>query len=96
MFQSYGLERNVFKPTHISGGSLDQIFTFLMQQQQQQQLQCTNTFVDSSRSLASDHFPVCRNLTIEFEKKYFKDTSYSKLSNIDQPTFNSELKYAHK
>lgn len=87
LFQSYGLERNVFEPTHISGGSLDQIFTFSMQQQ----LQCNNVYVDSSRSLASDHFPVYCNFTMDFEKKYFKDISYRKLSNIDQPTFNSQL-----
>ena len=28
---------------------------------------------------------------MDFEKKYFKDISYRKLSNIDQPTFNSQL-----
>ena len=86
LFLSYGLERYVFEPTHIAGGSLDQIFVFSLHHQ----LQCSVT-VDSSRSLTSDHFPVYCDLSMIFEKKYFKKITYRKVSNIDQSVFKQEL-----
>ena len=87
LLQSYGLERKVFDATHISGGSLDQIFIFSMHNK----LKCNNIVVDTSRSVASDHFPVYCDLTMEFEKKYFKHITYRRVSNIDQTIFSFEL-----
>ena len=86
LFQSYGLERNVFEPTHIAGGSLDQIFTFTLHKQ----LKC-KVSVDSSRSLPSDHFPVYCELSLSFEHKYFKEITYRKLSYTNTVKFTEDL-----
>lgn len=86
VFQSYGLERNVFEPTHISGGSLDQIFIFSLKNQ----LNC-EIKIDSTRAISSDHFPVYCYLTLAFEKKFIKNITYRKLCSIDNESFAMEL-----
>ena len=86
ILQSYGLQRNVFESTHIGGGSLDQIFTFSLKNQ----LNC-EVDIDSTRALSSDHFPVYCNLSLTFEKKYFKEVTYHKLGDVDNDLFVSDL-----
>ena len=87
-FLSYGLQRRVFVSTHIAGGSLDQIFTFSLQRDQ---LQC-DVSVDSASAIQSDHYLVYCTLGFSFERKYFKELQYRKLSDIDVPAFNTDLK----
>ena len=73
----------MFEPKHIAGGSLDQIFTFSMNNQLQSSIN-----VDSSRSLSSDHLPVYCNLDLDFENKYYKEITYRKIGNIDVDEFS--------
>ena len=86
VLQSYGLERKVFEPTHIAGGSLDQIFTFSLHHQ----LECSIS-IDSSGVLRSDHYPVYCNLSLTFEKKHYEWIKYRKLRAIDNTIFAEEL-----
>ena len=86
ILQSYGMQRQIFEPTHIGGGSLDQIFTFNLNSQ----LECV-TRVDSSGLLGSDHFPVYCNMKLAFEKKFFKDIKYRSLKEIVPELFSKDL-----
>jgi exonuclease III len=86
VLQSYGLQRKIFEPTHIAGGSLDQIFTFSLNNQ----LECV-TRIDSSGVLGSDHFPVFCDIKLTFQKKFFKEIKYRRLKEIDHDMFTDDL-----
>ena len=87
IFQSYGLQRKVFLPTHIAGKSLDQIFTFSLEKDQ---LQCAVS-VDAASAIQSDHYPVYCKFSLSFERKYFKEVSFRRLSEIDEQLFHTDL-----
>ena len=86
IFQSYGMIRHVFEPTHIGGGSLDQVFTLSMDNR----LECV-TRVDDLNVLGSDHFPVFCNFKLVVEKKFFKDIQYRNLKEMDLDSFREDL-----
>ena len=86
LFLSYGFNHHVNEPTHVAGGSLDQIFCFSIKNQ----LQC-KVLVDSVNRHGSDHFPVYCDFSLEFEKKYFKDITYRNLKTVDNDKFTSHL-----
>ncbi|XP_063695378.1 uncharacterized protein LOC134826809 [Bolinopsis microptera] len=86
LFLSYGFNHHVNEPTHVAGGSLDQIFCFSIKNQ----LQC-KVLVDSVNRHGSDHFPVYCDFSLEFEKKYFKDITYRNLKTVDDDQFTSDL-----
>ena len=86
MFESCGLKRKVFEPTHISGGSIDHIFTFSLHDQLQ-----SNVIVDSKNTLMSDHFPVYCTFNMSYEKKTTKAIEYRKLKDINKSEFSTEL-----
>ncbi|KAL5262659.1 hypothetical protein ACHWQZ_G008156 [Mnemiopsis leidyi] len=86
LFLSYGLEKQVCESTHIAGGSIDQVFCFSLKKQ----LQCS-VAVDSDNRHGSDHFPVYCDLSLEFERKYFKQITVRKLKAVDKAQFNSDL-----
>lgn len=86
MFKSYGMRRLTDEPTHISGGSLDQIFSFSMGNQLS-----SSVFVDTDNCLGSDHFPVYCDFNISLKKKYFKKVEYRNIRDIDDVTFSCEL-----
>ena len=86
ILESCGMERQVFEPTHISGSSLDQIFTFSLHGQLQ-----SNIFVDSKNTLLSDHFPVYCDLDLSCERKSIKEIEYRNLKNINQSDFGIDL-----
>lgn len=86
---SYGLQRQVFCPTHVAGRSLDQIFTFAMSKNQLK----SEVDVDSriNCALGSDHYPVFGKFSLTFEKKYFQSKTYRKLKCMDHEAFTTEL-----
>ena len=86
LFLSYGLNHQVNGPTHIAGGTLDQIFCFSMKNQ----LECKVT-VDQLNTLGSDHYPVYCDFSLAFEKKYFKNITYRKIKSMDKDRFSDEL-----
>ena len=86
LFLSYGLNHQVNGPTHIAGGTLDQIFCFSMKNQ----LECKVT-VDQLNRLGSDHYPVYCDFSLAFEKKYFKNITYRKIKSMDKDKFSDEL-----
>ena len=86
LFLSYGLNHQVNGPTHIAGGTLDQIFCFSIKNQ----LECKVT-VDQIDRLGSDHYPVYCDFSLAFEKKYFKDITYRKIKSMDKDKFSDEL-----
>ena len=86
LFLSYGLNHQVNVPTHIAGGTLDQIFCFSVKNQ----LQCMVT-VDDINRLGSDHYPVYCDFSLAFEKKYFKDITYRQTKTMDKDKFSDDL-----
>ena len=86
LFLSYGLNPQVNEPTHIAGGTLDQIFCFSIKNQ----LECKVT-VDQLNRLGSDHYPVYGEFSLAFEKKYFKDITFRKIRTMDSDKFSEDL-----
>ena len=85
--ESCGMKRQVFEPTHISGGSLDQIFTFSLHGQLQ-----STVIVDNKNVLLSDHFPVYCAFDLSYEKKYMKEIEYRKIKSINRIDFSNDLR----
>ena len=87
VFKSYGLKKLVNEPTHIGGGSLDQIFLFSL-----------NKTIDSSVkieplcAMGSDHFPVFCNFNVQLNGKYFKEIEVRRLRQINNESFSVDLK----
>lgn len=86
MLESCGMKRQVFEPTHISGGSLDHIFTFSLHNQLQ-----SIVSVDSKNTLLSDHYPVYCSFDLSYEKKTMKAIEYRKLKDINKSEFSADL-----
>ena len=86
MFMSYGFRQQIFEPTHIEGGTLDQIFTFSLDNK----LSCISK-VDSTNVFGSDHFPTYCEINLALEKKFFKQLTYRNLSSIDKNVLRKDL-----
>ena len=86
LIQSYGLRKLVDSPTHISGGSLDQIFVYSLKNQ----LNCS-TLVEPDNSLSSDHFPVYCNIELILTTKYYKKIQYRNIKDLCMFEFQSQL-----
>ena len=84
---SFGFHKIVSEPTHIGGGSLDQIFIYSLTSE----LTASNINVDKDNNLGSDHFPVYCEFNITLCKKYFKTIQYRKIKEIDADTFSTQL-----
>ena len=89
LMASYGFLKHISEPTHINGGTLDQLFTFSLDKQ----LSLTSE-VDSMHKFGSDHFPIYCKINLSFDKKYFKQVTYRKLSGINQSELNYDLTQA--
>ena len=85
-FKSYGFRQQIFEPTHIDGGILDQVFTFSIDDI----ISCTPQ-VDSLDKMDSDHFPIYLQLNISLVKKHYKKLTYRKFKDTDLPVLNSEI-----
>ena len=86
LLNSYGLQKIVNKPTHINGGSLDQIFLYSLKGQLSH-----SVHVEADNSLASDHFPVYCDLDVTLTSKYFKKIEYRNLKDIESQELQSRL-----
>ena len=71
VLSSYGMVKHINNATHVNGGSLDQIFTFSMDNK----LAVSHT-IDHENSLGSDHFPIFCKFNITVAGKYFKAVEY--------------------
>lgn len=87
LFQSFGLNRKVFCPTHIAGGSLDQIFVH----SKFDQLTSDITVDTNPCLLGSDHFPVFCTLGLQYERKYHKTIVYRDTKRVDLGQFKEDL-----
>ena len=86
LFASYGFSKYINEPTHINNGTLDQLFAFSLDRQLSLTLE-----VDSIHNFGSDHFPIYCKVNLAIEKKYFKQVTYRKLSDIDQDKLKFDL-----
>ena len=84
--QSYGLRKLVEEPTHIAGGSLDQIFVFSLKNQ----LDCSS-WVEPDNSLGSDHHPVYCDIQLTLTTKFYQKVQYRNIKGICMPEFQSQL-----
>ena len=86
VLSSYGMVKHINNPTHVNGGSLDQIFTFSMDNK----LAVSHT-IDHENSLGSDHFPVFCKFNITVAGKYFKAVEYRDIKNMDMDKFSEDM-----
>ena len=85
-FKSFGLKKHIEEPTHINGGSLDQIFTYTLNKKIV--FSCS---VDANNVIGSDHFPVICNMNIPLVKKHHKTITYRKLNEMNTEMFSTQL-----
>ena len=86
MLQSYGLKKLVKAPTHVGGGSLDQIFVYSLKDQ----INCS-TWVEPDNSLGSDHFPVYCDIQVTLTTKFYKTVQYRSMKDLCMPELKSRL-----
>ena len=86
ILNSYGLQKIVNKATHISGGSLDQIFMYSHKGQLSH-----SVHIEADNSLGSDHFPVYCDLEVTLTTKYFRKIQYRNLKEINPEELQSRL-----
>ena len=87
LLKSYGFKQQVFEPTHISGGFLDQIFTFSLDKSLS-----SSVNVDSASKIDSDHFPVYCSISLLLMKKTVKYLKYRNLKMVDKNEFANDYK----
>ncbi len=85
-FQSFGLRKLVSEPTHVGGGSLDQIFVYSLNDNL-----VTTIAVDALNNIGSDHFPVYCDINLSPLTKYFKSIQYRKLKEINDDLLSDQL-----
>ena len=86
ILHSYGLQRQVFKPTHIGGGCLDHVFIYSVKGQLQ-----NSVTVESNPLFGSDHIPVYCTFTMAYETKYLKEIQFRNTKQIDKTEFSIQL-----
>ena len=87
LFMSHGFKQHILEATHIEGGTLDQLFTFSLDNK----ISCTNSEVDAVNTFGSDHFPIYCNINLTLDQKYYKKVTYRKLSSIDKDVLRTDL-----
>ena len=87
VFYIHGFKQQVFEPTHISGGFLDQIFTFSLDKSLS-----SSVNVDSASKIDSDHFPVYCSISLLLMKKTVKYLKYRNLKMVDKNEFANDYK----
>ena len=83
ILQSYGFINHVNQPTHILGGTLDQICTM--------GVSVSSTVVDKSDSIGSDHYPILSRINLSPKLKSKKEISFRNIKKMDFITFNNRL-----
>lgn len=86
LFMSYGFKQNISEPTHVDGGTIDQVFTFSLDNKF-----TITSKVDSVEKFKSDHFPVYCNINLALDKKFYKQVTYRKLSVINRDTLRTDI-----
>ena len=86
IFKSYGFRQQIFEPTHRDGGTLDQVFTFSIDNI----LTCSPE-VDPIDKMDSDHFPVYLKLSLSLTKKYYKTLTYRKFKDTNSHVLKSDI-----
>ena len=71
MFMSYGFNQQIKDITHIDGGTIDQVFSFSLDNK----LSCISQ-VEHTDTFGSDHHPIYCNFNIALDKKFFKTVTY--------------------
>ena len=87
IIDTYALQWHVSEPTHIKGGSLDKVFSFLLDRK----LKFSSCYVDND-ILSSDHHSVICTFTVDLKPKYFKSIEFRNVKNIDISAFRNDLK----
>lgn len=85
-FKSFGLKKHIEEPTHVNGGSLDQIFTYTLNKNIE-----FSFSVDVENVIGSDHFPVICNMNIPLAKKHHKSITYRNIKGINKEIFSTQL-----